>query len=116
MITRHRQHRIMHGAVEHNGVIYVGGHAASDISVGMKEQTQQTCEKLDSILAECGSDKHHILSARIYLSDMTRKEEMNEAWLEWLDGKDLPSRATIGGADLGDPKRLIEVVVIAAKK
>ncbi|MGK9052795.1 RidA family protein [Neorhizobium sp. CSC1952] len=116
MIKRHRKHRIMHGAVEHNGVLYLGGHAAGDISVGMKEQTQQTCAKLDEVLAECGSDKKHILSARIYLSDMSRKEEMNEAWLEWIDGDDLPSRATIGVADLGDPKRLIEIVLIAAKK
>jgi enamine deaminase RidA (YjgF/YER057c/UK114 family) len=116
MITRHRKHRIMHGVVEHNGVLYVGGHAATDISVGMKEQTEQTCAKLEEVLNECGSDKHHILSARIYLSDMSGKEAMNEAWLAWIDGDDLPSRATIGVADLGDPKRLIEIVLIAAKK
>jgi enamine deaminase RidA (YjgF/YER057c/UK114 family) len=39
---------------------------------------------------------------------------MNAVWLDWLDGNDFPSRATIGGADLGDPKRLIEVVITAA--
>ncbi|MFB8339643.1 RidA family protein [Brucella cytisi] len=115
MVTRHRKHRIMHAAVEHNGLIFVGGHAASDISLGMKEQTQQVCAKLDDVLAECGSDKTQLVSARIYISDMSKKEEMNEAWLEWLDGDDLPARATIGIADLGDPKRLIEVVVVAAK-
>lgn len=115
MIKRHRKHRIMHGAVEHNGVLYLGGHAANDISVGMKEQTRQVCAKLDAFLAELGSDKSRILSARIYLSDMSGKEEMNEAWLDWIDGDDLPSRATIGGVDLGDPKRLIEVVLVAAK-
>lgn len=59
MVTRYRKHRIMHAAVEHNGMIFVGGHAASDISVGMKEQTQQICEKLDNVLAECGSEKHN---------------------------------------------------------
>jgi len=41
-----------------------------------------------------------LLSARIYLSDMTQKEKMNQAWLEWIEGKDFPSRATIGVADL----------------
>ena len=115
MVTRYRKHRIMHAAVEHNGLIFVGGHAASDITVGMKEQTQQVCAKLDGVLAECGSDKTQLVSARIYLSDMSKKEGMNEAWLEWLDGDDLPSRATIGVADLGDPQRLIEVVIVAAK-
>lgn len=115
MIQRHRKHAIMHGAVEHNGVIYFGGHAASDLNLDMKGQTEQVCEKLEVFLKELGSDKTKILSARIYLSDMTKKKDMNEAWLAWLDADDLPSRATIGGADLGDPKRLIEVVIIAAK-
>lgn len=115
MITRHRKHRIMHGVVEHNGVLYLGGHAAGDLSLDMKGQTIETCAKLDAVLAEVGSDKRHILSARIYLTDMSAKEAMNEAWLEWIGEDDLPSRATIGVADLGDPKRLIEVVLIAAK-
>lgn len=115
MIKRHRKHRILHSAVEHDGVLYLSGHAADDISLGMKEQTRQVCAKLDNLLAELGSDKTCLLSARIYLSDMARKEEMNEAWLEWIGADDLPSRATIGGVDLGDPRRLIEVVLIAAK-
>jgi enamine deaminase RidA (YjgF/YER057c/UK114 family) len=115
MITRHRKARTLYGAVEHNGVIYFAGHAADDINAGMKEQTRQTCAKLETFLNELGSSKSNILQARIYLSDMSRKEEMNEAWLEWLDGADLPSRATIGGCDLGDPKRLIEIVLTAAK-
>lgn len=114
MIKRYRKHRIMHGAVEHNGVLYCGGHAANDLDLDMAGQTRQVCEKLEDLLVECGSDKTKILHARIYLSDMSGKEAMNAVWLDWLDGDDFPSRATIGGADLGDPKRLIEVVVTAA--
>jgi enamine deaminase RidA (YjgF/YER057c/UK114 family) len=47
---------------------------------------------------------------------MSKKEEMNAAWLAWLADEDLPARATIGVADLGDPRRLIEVTAIAAVK
>jgi enamine deaminase RidA (YjgF/YER057c/UK114 family) len=115
MIARHRKARTLYGAVEHNGVIYFSGHAADDINTGMAEQTRQTCAKLEKFLTELGSDKSKILQARIYLSDMSRKEEMNAVWLEWIDGADLPSRATIGGCDLGDPRRLIEIVLTAAK-
>ncbi|WP_312798785.1 RidA family protein [Tianweitania sp.] len=115
MVTRHRKARTLYGAVEHNGVLYLAGHAASDLNGGMKEQTRETCAKIEALLKELGSDKTKLLSARIYLSDMSRKEEMNEVWMEWLDEADFPSRATIGGADLGDAKRLIEIVVIAAK-
>jgi enamine deaminase RidA (YjgF/YER057c/UK114 family) len=78
-IIRHRKHKIMHGAVEHNGVLYFGGHAANDLSQGMADQTREVCAKLDTFLAELGSDKTKILAARIYLSDMSQKEEMNKA-------------------------------------
>ena len=113
MIKRHKKARIMHGAVEHNGVLYIGGHAAHDLDKGMADQTREICQKLDALMAEAGTDKTQLLQARIYITDMTKKEEMNEAWLEWL-GEDLPARATIGVADLGDPKRLIEITSIAA--
>jgi enamine deaminase RidA (YjgF/YER057c/UK114 family) len=105
----------MHGAVEHNGVLYFGGHAANDLSQGMADQTREICAKLDTFLAELGSDKSKILAARIYLSDMSQKEEMNKAWLDWIPEDDLPSRATIGVASLGDPNRLIEVIITAAR-
>lgn len=114
MIKRHKKARIMHAAVEHNGVLYIGGHAAHDLDQGMDGQTREICGKLDALLAECGSDKKHLLQARIYITDMSKKEEMNAAWLDWLDGEDLPARATIGVADLGDPRRLIEIATVAS--
>ena len=116
MIKRHKKARIMHAAVEHNGILYIGGHAAHDLDKGMGDQTREICDKLDALLAECGSDKNHLLQARIYITDMSKKEEMNAAWLEWLGGEDLPARATIGVADLGDPRRLIEIASIACVK
>lgn len=114
MIKRHKKARIMHAAVEHNGVLYIGGHAAHDLDKGMGDQTREICRKLDALMAEAGTDKSRLLQARIYITDMSKKEEMNSAWLEWLGGEDLPARATIGVADLGDPKRLIEIASIAA--
>jgi enamine deaminase RidA (YjgF/YER057c/UK114 family) len=93
------------------------------ISVGMLPMTcrrewpikpGKSVQNLTS-LADVGSDKTKILAARIYLSDMSQKEEMNRAWLEWIPEDDLPSRATIGVASLGDPNRLIEVIITAAR-
>ena len=51
--------------------------------------------------------------AQLFITDMSLKEEMNAAWLEWVDGKDLPARTTIGVAELGSGIS-IEVVVTAA--
>lgn len=113
MLKRHGQAKIMHRAVEYNGVLYLGGIVADDTNAPMREQTRQTCEKIAALLASLGSDKTKILMAQIFITDMNLKEEMNAAWLAWLEGKELPSRATIGVADLGGGT-LIEVVVTAA--
>jgi enamine deaminase RidA (YjgF/YER057c/UK114 family) len=114
MIKRYTQRPTLHAGVTHNGVLYAAGHAASDIDQDMAGQTRQICDKLDKLLAEVGSDKTRILHARIYLSDMSGKSDMNSVWVEWLEEQHMPSRATIGGADLGDPRRLIEIVITAA--
>lgn len=114
MIKRHIQTRINHRVVEHNGVLYFGGLVADDKSKDMKGQTEEICAKLDKLLAEVGSSKAHLLTAMIYISDFDAKEGMNDAWLEWIAADDLPTRATIGVAELGKDV-LIEVVISAAK-
>lgn len=114
MIKRHMQTRINHRVVEHNGVLYFGGLVADDKSKDMKGQTAEICAKLDALLAEVGSSKEHILTAMIYISDFAAKEGMNEAWLEWIPAEHLPTRATIGVAELGKDVH-IEIVISAAK-
>ena len=114
MIKRYTQRPTLHAGVTHNGVLYAAGHAASDLNQDIAGQTREICGKLDDLLSEVGSDKTRILHARIYLSEMSNKSEMNKVWVDWLKPEQMPSRATIGGADLGDPNRLIEVVITAA--
>lgn len=113
MIKRIEKTKIMHRVVVHNGIAFLGGIIADDVSVGMGEQTAQICKKLDAVLALAGTDKTKLLSAQLFITDMSAKDAMNEAWLSWLDGDDLPTRATLGVADLGKSV-LIEVVVTAA--
>lgn len=114
MTERYNSRPHLHGGVVHNGVLYASGHAATNLDLDMKGQTEEICGKLDALLAQVGSDKSRLLHARVYLSDMSAKAEMNAAWTAWIDEADLPSRAAIGGADLGDPRRLVEIVVTAA--
>ena len=114
MITRHIQTRINHRVVEHNDVLYFGGLVADDKSQDMKEQTAQICKKIDDLLAQVGSSRDKLLTAMIYISDFAQKDGMNDAWLEWMPAEHLPTRATIGVAELGEDT-LIEVVVSAAK-
>ena len=69
--------------------------------------------RIDESLAMCGTDKSKILSAIIYLNDVTQKQELNRAWDEWADPKNPPMRACIG-VDI-EPPHLVEIVVTAAK-
>ncbi len=113
-ITRHVQTKINHRVVEHAGVLHFGGLVAGDLSKDMKGQTADICRKIDALLEQVGSSKEKLLTAMIYISDFSKKDGMNEAWLEWLPGDHLPTRATIGVSDLGKDV-LVEIVVSAAK-
>jgi enamine deaminase RidA (YjgF/YER057c/UK114 family) len=77
------------------------------------EQAVKVLARIDESLAMCGTDKSKILSAIIYLNDVTQKKEFNRAWDEWVDPKNPPMRACIG-VDIELP-HLVEVVVTAAK-
>ena len=103
---------IMHRAVEANGFVFVGGTIADDTSVSMGEQTRNILGKIAGYLKEAGTDKTRIVSASIFVTDLSKKKEMDAAWTEFF-GDDLPTRATVGVADLGGA--LIEVVVTALK-
>jgi len=85
-------------AVIHNGLICMSGIVAGDKTVGMKEQTADVLAKIDGILAQAGSDKTKIVSAVVYVSDMALKDEMNEAWMEWMGSNNPPARACVGVA------------------
>ncbi len=111
-ITRSIRTPIMHRAVEANGFVFVGGTIADDTSVSMGDQTRNILGKIAGYLKEAGTDKTRIVSASIFVTDLSKKE-MDGAWTEFF-GDDLPTRATVGVADLGG-SALIEVVVTALK-
>lgn len=114
MTQRYLRTPIMHRVVEHNGIVYVGGTTCDDESLDMAGQTREILAKIDKYLAEAGTDKTKLLSATIFVTDLNMKPEMDKVWKEWLDPSLLPTRATVGVADLGDTT-LIEIVVTAYK-
>lgn len=112
MIQRTGKLPFMHRVVEHKGILYFGGMAADDRSGPASEQMAQITSKIDRLLAEHGSDKTRILTATVFLISMQAKSEINPVWVKWL-GDELPSRAAVAVADLGD-NVLVEVKIIAA--
>mgnify|MGYP001205271376 CR=1 FL=1 len=113
MIERHGQGTYFHRAVEANGVLYLSGMTAGDTTAGMQGQTEQILAKMAALLADLGSSTSNVLSATIYITDMSMKEQMNKAWTAFFRPEDLPARATLGVKDLGQGI-LIEVMVTAA--
>jgi 2-iminobutanoate/2-iminopropanoate deaminase len=112
-INRSIRTPIMHRAVEANGFVFLGGTIADDTSVSMGEQTRNILGKIAGYLKEAGTDTTRVVSASIFVTDLAKKKEMDQAWTEFF-GDDLPARATVGVADLGGGA-LIEVVVTALK-
>ncbi len=113
-IVRHPAGPKLSDAVEYNGLCYLAGMVASDTTQGIRGQTEQVLAEIDRALALCGSNKSRILTATCYISDMGNTPGMDEAWLAWVDPRNLPARATVQVA-LGDAQTLIEIMVVAAK-
>ena len=113
-IERHHTNARMSQIVVHGDTVYLAGQVAQDQNSGITEQTEQVLAKIDSLLAEVGSDKSKLLSAQVWLTSMGHYAAMNEVWDAWLPEGAAPARACIE-ARLAIPELLVEVGVIAAK-
>ena len=104
----------MSKAVVHGATVYLAGQVA-DQSKGasVAEQTKEIVGIIDEILNEAGSDKTKILSATIYLSDISTFAQMNSVWDTWVVAGHTPARATVE-AKLAAPEYTVEIAVIAA--
>ncbi|GAC1335562.1 RidA family protein [Collimonas antrihumi] len=99
----------------HNGTVYLAGQLAEDTTQNIEGQTRESLAHIDRLLAEAGSDKHHILSCQIYLADVKDFDGMNAVWDTWVSANNAPPRATVE-AKLARPEILIEIIVVAAQK
>ena len=103
----------MSQAVVHGGVVYLAGIVADDLVPSVTEQTRQILAKIDRLLAAAGSDKTQLIKANIWLTDMGRFSEMNQAWDAWVSKGNTPARATVE-TRLASPECLVEIMVEAA--
>ena len=71
--------------------------------------------KVDDLLVSVGSDREHILSATIYLKDMSLFAQMNAVWDNWVPAGFAPARACVQ-AQMASSELLVEISVIAAIK
>jgi enamine deaminase RidA (YjgF/YER057c/UK114 family) len=105
----------MSAAVIHGDTIYLAGQVADKAAGGgVGEQTADILSIIDALLAEAGSDKSRLLSATVYLTDISTFAEMNAVWDTWVVKGHTPARATVE-AKLAAPQFKVEIACIAAK-
>ena len=87
---------------------------ASDPETDITGQTRSTLEKVDALLTEAGSGRHHLLSVTIFLRDIDNDfAPMNEVWNAWVPEGDAPARACVE-AHMARSALLVEICVRAA--
>jgi len=114
-ITRLETKARMSRIVKHNGTIYLCGQVCKDATKGITEQTSSMLEKVDELLEQAGSDREHLLSATIYVSDMKYFADMNAVWDAWVPEGHAPARACVE-AKMARDVLLVEISVVAAEK
>lgn len=89
-------------AIQAGDFIFVSGQGAFDpatgklVEGGIKEQTKQVIENIQTILETAGSSLKRVVKVSIFLTDWNCFKEMNEAYAEFFKS-DPPARSTIQG-------------------
>jgi len=106
----------MSQVVIHNKTVYLAGQVATNApGKSVAEQTKDILSTIDALLKEAKTDKSKLLSATIWLTDMTTFAEMNRVWDQWVVPGATPARATVASAKLAATEWKIEIAVIAAQ-
>jgi len=102
-------------AVAYQGFVWTV--ATSDDETGdVRAQARRCLEILDENLAAAGTDKSRILSAQIFLADMSTKTDFDAVWNPWIgpDSAHWPQRACVGATLAG--KCRVEIILLAAAR
>jgi enamine deaminase RidA (YjgF/YER057c/UK114 family) len=114
MIKRIQPGPRMSQAVVHGNTVYLAGQVASGApGASVAEQTRDIVGRIDRLLAEAGSDKAKLLSATVWLTDISTFAEMNGIWDAWVAPGNTPARACVE-AKLAAPEFTVEIMVVAA--
>ncbi|GBQ31228.1 RidA family protein [Gluconacetobacter azotocaptans] len=114
-VTRIQSGPRMSQAVIHGDTIYLAGQVALDApGQPVAAQTADILARIDTLLAEAGSDKTKLLTATIWLADMTDFDEMNAIWDAWVIPGATPARACVESR-LAAPQFTVEIGIVAAR-
>ncbi len=87
---------------------------ADDKAPNLAAQTRACFAKIEATLKTLGSDKARLLSASVYLADISEKPVFDSLWSEWIGAEPAawPQRTCLGAQLSGGT--LVEISVVAA--
>jgi enamine deaminase RidA (YjgF/YER057c/UK114 family) len=103
--------------VEAGGFVLVGGTTSVD-GYGViqgdtpYEQTAEILRKVVHELSRCGLSAGDVVSGRLYVTDISRGDEVGRAWSE-VFGAARPLMTMVEVSGLIDPRMLVEIEVVA---
>ncbi len=103
-------------SVEYSGIVYLSGQVPNNLSGDITQQTKEVLGKIDELLAKSNSDKSLILSAQVWIKNMSRDfSAFNDVWELWMPTENSPARAAVE-ANMAREDVLVEIMVTAAQR
>ena len=95
--------------------VWLSGQIAVEAGDDIRAQTKGTLDKIDALLTQAGSSKHHICFAQVLLEDINDFAAMNEVYGTWVEEiEHRPARAAFA-VDALPAGAKIEIVVQAIR-
>lgn len=112
-IIRHNENQRMSLAVEAGGFVFLAGlTAVRTRGAPVTEQAAEILARIDEHLALAGTDKSRLVSAQVWLTDISTFDAFNSVWDAWVPASGKPVRACVEAA-LADPQLNVEIMVTA---
>ena len=107
-------------AVLVDGTLYVAGQLGRDPRTGdypsdFQAEVRQCLERVGAVLGAAEMDFSDVVSAQVFLADVSQFGQMNAVYETFFTRPPLPARTTVGVSALPGGKARIEVSVIARK-
>ena len=106
--------------VGYGDLVFVSGIVGRDFETreiaidDMGAQTTQMLRNIQGFLERAGSSMNRVLKVTVFVTDMSRFAEMNQAYRQFFPNEP-PARSTLGVASLPEAEALVEAEVIAAR-
>lgn len=112
-VRREKLDRSSSVAVVHDSTAYLAALLPDPTLPTVAEQAQDVIDRIDAVLAQCGTSKRKLITAVIYCNDSRHFDEVNTRWDAWVPWHD-PPVCTYVVARLRSPRHKVSIQVTCA--